>query len=76
MKRPGRACVLAWIVAFGALALSTVGMGESGSASRPHASTLTVGLWTLWHDKEVTVSADRALGATLRRCPECPAEPI
>lgn len=76
MKRPGRACVLAWIVAFGALALSTMGMCESGSASRPHASTLTVGLWTLWHDKEVTVSADRALGATLRRCPECPAEPI
>jgi stage II sporulation protein D len=35
-----------------------------------------VGLWTLWHDKEITLSADPAARATLRRCPECAAEPI
>ena len=76
MKNLERACVLSWIVAFGALALSTMGMGEPGSASRSHVSTLTVGVWTLWHDKEITVSADRASGSSLRRCPECDAEPI
>jgi stage II sporulation protein D len=35
-----------------------------------------VGLWTLWHDQEITVSADRAAGATLRRCLGCADKPI
>jgi len=61
-------------------------MGEPVPAATPHgsslhgavldSSTLRVGLWTLWHDKEITVSADRAGGATLRSCLGCAGKPI
>jgi stage II sporulation protein D len=77
---------LAGIVAGAALALPTMGMGESRpvatlrdstvNGSSRHGSTLRVGLWTLWHDKEITVSADRASGAKLGRCLGCADKPI
>ena len=78
MKGLGRSWVrvLAGIVALGALGMPSMGSGESGSAANAHDSTLKVGLWTLWHDKEITLSADRGGGAGLRRCAECAAEPI
>ena len=37
------------------------------------AATLRIGLWTLWHDKEITVSPAPAERATLRNCESCAA---
>jgi len=83
MKGFGRGCVLvlAGMVAGGVLALSSLGRCElppvlALHGSTPKSSTLRVGLWTLWHDKEITLSADRAGEATLRRCADCASEPI
>jgi len=81
MRRLQQGWMPAWIVACGALALSTMAIGQARPASTLHdsalhGSTLRVGLWTLWHDREITVSADRASGSTLRRCAECATEPI
>ena len=43
----------------------------------PHpAATLRVGLWTLWHDTQLSVSPAREKGATLRTCEHCPASPL
>src|SRR5208337_1295368 len=39
-------------------------------------ATLRVGLWTLWHDKEVTVSPTPEGGAAMRTCDNCAAAPI
>ena len=39
------------------------------------AATLRVGLWTLWHDHEVTVAAAEA-GATVRTCDRCAPMPL
>jgi stage II sporulation protein D len=39
-------------------------------------STLRVGLWTLWHDKAVTVSSVAEGLATLRSCESCPPIPL
>jgi hypothetical protein len=46
------------------------------STAKPstHATaTLRVGLWTLWHDKEVTVSPTAEGGAAMRTCDNCAA---
>jgi len=53
-------------------AASTVGAGQTGQTAP--RSTIRVGLWTLWHDKEVSV--EPLSGATLRLCPSCPARPL
>lgn len=40
----------------------------------PHPSaTLQIGLWTLWHDKEITVTAAPEGSASLRLCDSCAA---
>src|ERR1035437_2151692 len=44
-------------------------------ASHP-AATLRVGLWTLWHDKEVAVAPGPDGNATLRPCESCAAAPL
>jgi stage II sporulation protein D len=45
------------------------------SAWAQEAATLRVGLWTLWHDHEVTVGA--ALGeAAMRTCEHCAVQPL
>ena len=63
-----------------AAALVAVGLvGGQGLIAKPgaHASaTLRVGLWTLWHDKEVTVAPAAEGGATMRECDGCPAVAI
>jgi stage II sporulation protein D len=52
--------------------LATAGLAHSSS---PHPrATLRVGLWTLWHDKEITVSPIPESAATFRVCEEC--EPV
>ncbi len=40
------------------------------------AATLRVGLWTLWHDKQLAVSPAQEKGATLRTCEQCSASPL
>jgi len=41
----------------------------------PHPpATLRIGLWTLWHDKQITISP--APAATLHLCENCPAAPL
>jgi stage II sporulation protein D len=37
-------------------------------------STIRVGLWTLWHDKEAAITP--VAGATMRLCKTCPALPL
>jgi stage II sporulation protein D len=39
-----------------------------------HPSTLRIGLWTLWHDKQITISP--APAATLRLCAACASTPL
>jgi stage II sporulation protein D len=48
---------------------------QSGLASEtePH-STLRIGMWTLWHDRQITLAA--AGRAEMRECERCPAGPI
>jgi stage II sporulation protein D len=43
-----------------------------GETSFAHRATLRVGMWTLWHDREVVLAgANPGDRVTLRRCPEC-----
>lgn len=63
-----------------AAALVAVGSaGGVGAADKPGAhgpATLRVGMWTLWHDKEVTVSPAVEGGAVMRECDGCAAVEI
>ncbi|MGO9776200.1 MAG: SpoIID/LytB domain-containing protein [Terracidiphilus sp.] len=43
-------------------------------AQQPARSTIRVGVWTLWRDKEVNLTP--VSGATLRGCESCPARPL
>jgi stage II sporulation protein D len=61
-----RAVTLVAIISAATLAQSS----ESQARSQP---TLRVGLWTLWHDKEITVSPSTEAAATLRSCEGCAA---
>jgi stage II sporulation protein D len=53
-----------------------------GQSSQPHPpATLRIGLWTLWHDKQLTVSPAPVSPTpesttTLRLCATCPAIPL
>ena len=40
------------------------------------ASTVRVGVWTLWHDHELTLSAAGGTQAVLRLCANCPGVPL
>ncbi|WP_058186276.1 SpoIID/LytB domain-containing protein [Terracidiphilus gabretensis] len=53
-----------------ALALSAAG------AFAQEAATLRVGLWTLWHDREITVREVQGGPARLRTCDQCSAVPL
>jgi stage II sporulation protein D len=55
------------------LVLST--LWTSAAETPAHSSaTLRVGLWTLWHDKQVSISPEA--GATMRMCATCAATPL
>src|SRR5208283_1001373 len=45
------------------------------SSPQHSPSTLRIGLWTLWHDKTVTVTRTPGGSATLRTCESCAAAP-
>ena len=57
-----------WLVF--ALALSAT------AAYTQEAATLRVGLWTLWHDREVTVRAAQGGAASVPTCERCGAVPL
>jgi stage II sporulation protein D len=74
------ACALLMVV------LTTAAIGQLGGPAANSPATLRVGLWTLWHDKTITVSAGPgstgpastglASTATLRTCGGCPPVPL
>jgi stage II sporulation protein D len=49
---------------------STAVLAEFSSPAPHPAATLRIGLWTLWHDKEITISPAPGGAATLRTCVE------
>jgi stage II sporulation protein D len=66
-----------------ALLIATLGVAASAASptqslpadAKPHPpSTLRIGLWTLWHDKQVSIAANPA--ATFRLCETCPASTL
>jgi stage II sporulation protein D len=54
---------------------ATVAQSPARPSSNPPA-TLRIGLWTLWHDKEITVAPTQEGSATLRECEACDASPL
>ena len=65
--------LLARILLTAALAGLPLGSALAEATAHPPA-TLRVGLWTLWHDKQISVSPGSA--ATLRLCAGCAAMPL
>ena len=57
--------------AFALLLSAAAALGQS-----PARSTLRIGLWTLWHDKQLTASPVPGATAILRLCTTCPAVPL
>jgi stage II sporulation protein D len=57
-----------------ALALCLTVCCAASQAETAPRSTIRVGVWTLWQDKEITVTP--LPGATVRKCAECAAEPL
>jgi stage II sporulation protein D len=59
--------------------LNMAALAESSSPAPHPAATLRIGLWTLWHDKEITISAASEGTATIRTCVEsnaCASTPL
>jgi stage II sporulation protein D len=48
--------------------------GAAQTGQTPPRTTIRVGLWTLWHDHDATITP--ISGATLRVCAACPARPL
>jgi stage II sporulation protein D len=46
----------------------------ASQAQTPPRSTIRVGLWTLWHDKEATITP--VSGASIRSCETCASQPL
>ena len=46
---------------------------SAAGACAQEVATLRVGLWTLWHDREVTVNAAQDGDASARTCERCSA---
>ncbi|HEY1901693.1 MAG TPA: SpoIID/LytB domain-containing protein [Terracidiphilus sp.] len=56
--------------------LASAAPAQSPKAAPRAAATLRVGLWTLWHDREITVARAPGSAATLRFCASCAAVPL
>ena len=59
-----------------ALLLAILGAKSPAAPSTSSPSTLRIGLWTLWHDKQITVSPAPEGSATFRICETCAASPL
>jgi stage II sporulation protein D len=70
-----RRAVLAVCLAAVALCLTAGAATGAGQTKQPAPrTTIRVGLWTLWHDRDLTVTP--LSGVTLRLCATCPARPV
>ena len=76
MSACSNAAVRLFLVAMLAGAASAVASTEPLTApvNPPPPSTLRIGLWTLWHDKQVTIAPNPS--ATFRLCETCTASPL
>lgn len=52
------------------------GVAQTPRAPSHSSATLRVGLWTLWHDREIAVAAAPGSSAAWRDCEACSAVPI
>ena len=67
---------LAWIVWVPAAAFAVQPAARAQKPLAPPASTLRVGVWTLWHDRAVTLSSPAGSRAMLRLCATCAGVPL
>lgn len=79
MKREHAARILAGVAAAMAIGLTNArpmpDRAVQAGAARPEArTTLRVGLWTLWHDRELSLTA--GANATVRNCERCAARAL
>jgi stage II sporulation protein D len=58
------------------LAVTGPGASTASEQSAPPKSILQVGLWTLWHDREIVISPVAGKSSTMKFCPQCAAEPL
>src|SRR5208283_1427128 len=58
-----------------AVLIAALAQSPARPSSNPPA-TLRIGLWTLWHDKEITVSPTQEGPTTFRLCETCAASPL
>ncbi|MGD0736973.1 MAG: SpoIID/LytB domain-containing protein [Terracidiphilus sp.] len=65
--------LLAHFALVAAVGGSAIGASRAETAAHP-LGTLRVGLWTLWHDKQISVFPEP--GATLRLCASCAETPL
>ncbi len=72
MKAPRKAVGLALLLA---VLIAAPAQSPAKLSSNPPA-TLRIGLWTLWHDKEIAVSPNPEGSATFRVCETCTASPL
>lgn len=57
-----------------ALQMILAALCVAAQAQRAPRATIRVGVWTLWHDRELSIAPVQ--GATLRRCASCAAQPL
>ena len=68
---------IAWLTLLCAAALTpALAQMQPDKPAAHSAATLRVGLWTLWHDKEVAVDPLSGGGAAMRRCASCAPTPL
>ena len=67
--------LVAHAVLLAAVAVAGAGRTSGQTAARVPA-TLHVGLWTLWHDKQISISPSRESGAGFRLCADCAETPL
>jgi stage II sporulation protein D len=67
---------IAHFLLLAAVAGGGVAAAQTAQPAVHEAGTLRVGLWTLWHDKQVSISPVHGSGASLRICANCTATPL
>ena len=68
---------IAWLALLSAAAFTPAPAQLPAARPTAHpAATLRVGLWTLWHDKEIAVASLPGGGAAMRSCASCAPTPL
>jgi stage II sporulation protein D len=72
-----RACSRAFACALLILATAAhQALAQISQPSQHHPATLQIGLWTLWHDRDVTLTPVPDRAATIRLCDKCTPTPL